>query len=130
MTGRGEWLTGALGQSYSPYCTWGSIYTYNPLNGTTSANAHRVVGSEVLLWSEQSDDATVDQLLWPRAAALAEILWTGAKKTVNDKTEALDVEEATFRLNVLRSRLVKRGVNATPLQPQWCLNNKCPNPES
>ncbi|CAO1637499.1 unnamed protein product [Parajaminaea phylloscopi] len=125
--GRGEFTTGATGQSWAPYCTWGSIYTYDLLNGTTKDNEHRIVGSEVLLWSEQSDDATVDQLLWPRAAALAEIVWTGRGKTINGKYTKLDIQEATKRLNELRYRLVNKGVNATPLQPQFCLNNNCPS---
>ncbi|PWN28350.1 beta-hexosaminidase [Jaminaea rosea] len=127
--GRGEWLQGAIGQSYSPYCTWGAIYTFDPLNGTTPANAHRVVGSQTLLWSEQSDETVVDSLLWPRTAALAEVLWTGKNKEVNGKSSKLDPVEAQPRLNELRKRLVKtKGVGATPLQPQWCDNHSCPNP--
>lgn len=127
--GRGEWLDGAVGQSYSPYCTWGAIYTFNPLNGTTKANAHRIVGSQTLLWSEQSDETVVDSLLWPRSAALAEVLWTGATKSVNGKSSKLDPVEAQPRLNELRNRLVKtKGVGAMPMQPQWCDTHKCPNP--
>lgn len=126
--GRGEWLTGAYGQSYSPYCTWGQIYKFQPLNGTTPATAHRVVGSEALLWSEQSDEYVVDSLLWPRAAALAEVIWTGQEKKVGQTTSKLDLFEATARLNDLRARLVAKGIYATPLHPQWCDNEFCPNP--
>jgi len=63
------------------------------------------------LWSEQSDPANLDSIVWPRAATIAELFWSGPGG---------DVRTALPRLHELAYRYVRRGVNAIALQPQWC----------
>jgi len=63
------------------------------------------------LWSEQSGPANLDSIVWPRAAAIAELFWSGPGG---------DVRTALPRLHELAYRYVQRGVNAIALQPQWC----------
>ena len=54
-------------------------------------------------------------MLWPRAAAAAEVLWRGKG----------DVGEATTRrLAEMRERLVARGVLAGMVQMEWGLRNQ------
>lgn len=76
----------------------------------TPTNANPRTGQS-LLWTEQSDPSNLDPILWPRAAAVAEVFWTGASRNV---TEALP------RLHDVRYRMVQRGVRAIALQPLWC----------
>jgi hexosaminidase len=63
------------------------------------------------LWAEQSDPSNLDPIVWPRAAAAAEVFWTG---------EGRNVTEALPRLHDIRYRMVQRGVRAIALQPLWC----------
>lgn len=78
---------------------------YTPLVGMT------------LLWAEQSDPSNLDPITWPRAAAAAEVFWTGAQLPTGTP---LNSSEALPRLHDVRYRFVQRGVMAIALQPQWC----------
>lgn len=79
----------------------------------------QVLGAEATLWTEQVDGTSTDSRLWPRAAALAERLWTEPNTTWRD---------AEARFLVHRERLVKLGIAADALEPLWCLQNEenCP----
>ncbi|KAI9873132.1 MAG: N-acetyl-glucosamine-6-phosphate deacetylase, partial [Pleopsidium flavum] len=68
-----------------------------------------------------TDPVNLDQMLWPRAAAAAEVLWSG-KKDLGGKER--NVANATRRLAEMRERLVTRGVGAAPVQMVWCLQNE------
>ncbi|KAJ7838793.1 beta-hexosaminidase [Mycena olivaceomarginata] len=117
--GAGEWIgKDPTGNSWcDPFKTWQKSYTFNPLANISAARAHLVLGGQQLLWAEQSDPQNLDSIAWPRAAASAEIFWTGATRPDG---QALDVTEALPRLHELRFRMVQRGVRAIALQPQWC----------
>lgn len=54
-------------------------------------------------------------MLWPRAAAAAEVLWRGRGEVG---------EESTRRLAEMRERLIARGVRAGMVQMEWGLMNK------
>ncbi|KAG8964045.1 N-acetyl-glucosamine-6-phosphate deacetylase [Tulasnella sp. 425] len=60
---------------------------------------------------------TLDSKLWPRAAAAAEVFWTGA---VGPDGQPRSVTEAFPRLQDFRYRLVERGIRPVALQPYWC----------
>ncbi|QRV77723.1 beta-hexosaminidase [Ceratobasidium sp. AG-Ba] len=112
--GGGGWVGGfPSGNSWcDPFKTWQKAYSFDPLNGTASADqAKLILGGQSLLWTEQSDPSNLDPQLWPRAAAVAEVFWTGANR---NGTEALP------RLHDVRYRMVQRGVRAIALQPLWC----------
>jgi N-acetyl-beta-hexosaminidase len=36
----------------------------------------QVLGAESAVWSESIDESTIDAVIWPRASAFAERLWT------------------------------------------------------
>ena len=100
----------------APYKNWRTVYSYNPLAGLSPEHRRLVVGGEVHMWNELTDSVTLDGMLWPRAAAAAEALWTGMATPVS--------EDTTRRLAELRERLLLEGVAAGMVQMEWCLRNK------
>ena len=74
----------------------------------------QILGSEAALWSEKSDERSMGTRVWPRAAALAERLWTNP---------ATSWQEASSRLLRQRDRMVARNINAEVVQPLWCHQN-------
>ena len=81
-------------------------------NITDPTKVGLALGGEAAMWGEQVDETNLEARVWPRAAAVAERLWSAAH--VNDVNEALP------RLLAHRCRLVRRGVAAAPLQPGYC----------
>ena len=70
-----------------------------------------ILTGEQALWTEQSGPENLDPIVWPRAAASAEVFWTGPG---GNGSEALP------RLHDVAFRLRQRGVKAIQLQPMWC----------
>ena len=100
----------------APYKNWRTVYSYDPLNGLSPEQRRLVIGGEVHMWNEMTDAVTLDSMLWPRAAAAAELLWTGTSNPVS--------EDTTRRLAELRERLLLEGIAAGMVQMEWCLRNK------
>jgi len=68
--------------------TWKVMYQYEPTVGLSTAQASNVIGGEVAMWGEYIYDGNFEQMVYPRAQAVAERLWS--PQTVNDTTTALD----------------------------------------
>ena len=99
----------------NPLKNWRHIYVYDPLVNITSDLEHLIEGGEVHLWTEKTDAVDLDQKLWPRAAAAAEVLWSGPRN-------ASMIEDASKRLGEWRERVVvDHGVGAGVVQMTWCL---------
>jgi hexosaminidase len=65
------------------YLTAASHYAADPLQGVPDSLARRVLGGEAEMWSEFADSVIYDSRVWPRAAAVAERLWSPAALTQN-----------------------------------------------
>ena len=114
-----------------PFKTWQHAYSFDPLKNVTADQAKLILGGmsrlnlpllvyscinvslsgQHLLWTEQSGPSNLDSIVWPRAAASAELFWSGSGSNISD---------ALPRLHDFAFRLQQRGVNAIPLQPLWC----------
>jgi hexosaminidase len=72
--------------------TAGQHYGVDPLGGQatglTPEEAARVLGGEACMWAEYVSDETVDSRIWPRAAAIAERLWSPKEVTDVDSMYA------------------------------------------
>ncbi|KAI1178692.1 glycoside hydrolase family 20 protein [Nemania sp. FL0916] len=119
--GRGQWLNfgpDQLASFYpfpdwcSPYKNWRLGYSYDPRANLTAAQAKLVLGGELAAWSESIDDATIDDILWPRASAAGEVLWSSPK--------GREQIEAAPRLAVFREQLVARGIKAGTVHMPFC----------
>lgn len=111
--GAGEWLgNDPRGNSWcDPFKNWQNAYTFDPLANLTAAQVPLVLGGQQLLWTEQSGPQNLDSIVWPRAAASAEVFWSGPGGNVS---------AALPRLHELGYRFRNRGVQAISLQPEWC----------
>jgi len=106
----------------SPYKGWKTMYKNNMQKILSSQGidwstyGKLIVGGEATMWSEQSDEFTVEPKLWPRGCAFAERLWTDPQET--------GWREAEQRLLEHRRRLVhERGLHADAMMPEFCRQN-------
>ncbi|HVR25953.1 MAG TPA: family 20 glycosylhydrolase [Candidatus Polarisedimenticolia bacterium] len=59
--------------------TAGAHYLVDPLpqaNGLSPEQQARILGGEACMWTEQTTPQDIDSRIWPRAAAIAERLWS------------------------------------------------------
>ncbi|KAF2814943.1 uncharacterized protein BDZ99DRAFT_458903 [Mytilinidion resinicola] len=110
---------GGGGSWCAPYKTWQRIYDYDFTEGLTAEEAKHVIGAAAPLWSEQVDDTVISSKMWPRAAALAELTWSGNKDAAGKKRTT----ELTQRILNFREYLVANGIGAAPLMPKYCLQH-------
>ncbi|GKZ23773.1 hypothetical protein AbraIFM66951_004139 [Aspergillus brasiliensis] len=119
VTGTPNFNYGGNGGSWcAPYKTWQRIYDYDFTQNLTDAQAQHIVGAEAPLWTEQVDDVTVSSHFWPRAAALAELVWSGNRENGQKRTTLM-----TQRILNFREYLVANGVQAKALVPKYCLQH-------
>ena len=125
--GRGQWLSFANGDAFEtfypfndwcgPTKSWALVYSHDPTAGLTAEEAKLVLGGEVAVWSETIDPQNLDPLVWPRAAAAGEVLWSGRTDASGQNRSQV---EASTRLIEMRERMVARGVRASPISQEWC----------
>ncbi len=120
-----QFLGNYTGNNWCPYVSWQQTYSFDPSTVISNAKTalpsvkavrEAFVGGEHAVWSEQIDPTNLDVRVWPRAAAGAEVWWSG--ETAGGKKR--DKVEALARMLELRWRMVAMGVRAEPLQPMWC----------
>ncbi|KAL8926669.1 MAG: hypothetical protein Q9208_002743 [Pyrenodesmia sp. 3 TL-2023] len=121
--GHGAWVDPSTRATspFQDYCAplhnWRYMYSYDPLHSIPTNATHLVLGGEVHMWSEQTDPTNFDSVVWPRAAAAAEVLWSGAKDEMGRNRSLVD---AGGRLGLWRERLVNRGIGAGVVQMAFC----------
>ena len=92
---------------------WEPMFALDPQAGITDpAQRARIVGGEAALWSESQDPSNLDSRAWPRAAAIAERLWSPVQTQQAHGDSAAAADAARPRLLQFRCLLVRRGVAA------------------
>ena len=87
--------------------TWQDMYALEPATGITDAKqAALVLGGESTMWGETVDASVILPTIWPRAAAVAERLWSAVTVT--------DAVAAEPRYAWFRCLLDQRGIEAGP----------------
>lgn len=85
----------------------------NPAGGLDEEEAGLLIGGEVCMWTEAVDEDNLDSVVWPRAAAVGERLWTDDEYTKNTR----NVYE---RLSRLTRSMKKSGIRSSPIRPTYC----------
>lgn len=100
-----DWLT----------TSWETMYEAEPTDGIAEENMHLVLGGEGCMWGETVDTSDILQTIWPRAAAIAERLWS-------DKDQTHKAKDAEDRYKEFRCLLNRRGIEATPYSNEKARN--------
>ena len=88
--------------------SWQDMYLNDPFSGITEpAQQKLVLGGEACMWGETVDDSDLFNTVWPRAAAVAERLWSPA--WANNTFDFMP------RLSNFRCLLNARGYSAAPV---------------
>ena len=106
---------------------WDSVYKVDILNGLKNETSlPYILGGQVCAWGETMDATNVLSVVWPRAAAAAERLWSYNFDT-NNSTDY----DTVNRLSKFRCLLIERGipatlqgvVNAGDMRPAWTVGS-------
>ncbi|KFA76364.1 hypothetical protein S40288_07124 [Stachybotrys chartarum IBT 40288] len=129
--GRGQWLNfenGAASQQFWPFndwCgptkSWRLVYSHDPRAGLSEEEAQLVIGGEVAVWTETIDPMNLETLIWPRASAAGEVLWSTRYEASGQNRSQLEVMP---RLAEMRERTVARGVRASPFTQLFCVQGE------
>jgi hexosaminidase len=111
--GMGGWIGDNQGGSWSPFVSWQNAYAFDPYANITKADEHLVKGGQTMLWAEQISPGSLDDTVWPRAAAAAELWWKGGEAG----SYPLETKTVLPRMHDIQYRMVGRGINARVLQP-------------
>ena len=70
---------------------------------STDQSARFVMGAEAAMWTEAADKSNIETRIWPRAAAIAERMWSPAR--------IHDVEDLYRRLYIVNRQLDENGLD-------------------
>lgn len=110
------------------YFTAASHYAADPLQGIPDSLQNRVLGGEAEMWSEFADSVIYESRVWPRAAAVAERLWSPAALSqdvpdlyrrlafVSEELEALGLRHRRAPAALLRQLAAPYPAALPPLQ--------------
>jgi hexosaminidase len=108
---------GPGGSWCAPYKTWQRVYDYDFDANMTETQKKHILGVTATLWAEQIDDSVISIKMWPRAAALAELAWSGNRDPKTGKKRTTYLAQRIFNF---REYLQANGVLAAPLVPRYC----------
>ena len=92
--------------------SWETMYENEPTSDLTDpSTASLILGGESCMWAENVDISVLENTVWPRAAAVAERLWTPKDK--------MDVVRAADRIETFRCVLATRGIGAAPVKNHY-----------
>lgn len=86
------------------------VYSFDPLDGVEETAKANIAGAQCCNWAEKTTDRHEREWkLWPRALAMAEVLWTYPGPAERD------YKEFERRAEVHRRRLIEDHVNCAPI---------------
>jgi hexosaminidase len=103
--------------------TWDDMYLNEPTEGlSATSDPSLILGGEACMWGETVDASDLENTVWPRAAAVAEVLWSPLNQLVRPASSSskeggstVDLSTVEDRLESFRCLLTQRGVAAAPV---------------
>jgi len=92
-----------------PFKTFWTLYEFEP---SSYIDNEYVLGGELTAFSELFSDLNFHERIWPRAAGMADKLWSPLVPT--------DLLALTERLNAFATLLNSRGIPSTPITSTFC----------
>ena len=114
--GHGNWVYGDKSWC-DPFHTWANVYMLDPVANLTSDLKKNVLGGETAAWSELVNPSNVLTVIFPRASAAAEALWSAPIDR--------DWRKAANRMDRFVEILNQRGVDCSPIWPTYCSKRNC-----
>ncbi|CAG7818933.1 unnamed protein product, partial [Allacma fusca] len=101
--------------------TWRDYYNCDPLSlpNITESQKEMILGGEAAIWAEYVDSTNVVARLFPYIGAVAEKLWS--------PFGASTIDDALWRLDEHRCRMLGRGIQAQPLITSYCFPEEATN---
>ncbi|XP_075987487.1 putative beta-hexosaminidase fdl [Anticarsia gemmatalis] len=96
------------------YRTWQEMYSWKSWR---NLEVFTIEGGESILWTDLVDSSNLDYHLWPRAAAVAERLWSDI--ALNGSVSG----NVYMRLDHQRCRMLVKLVKVQPIWPMYCSFN-------
>jgi N-acetyl-beta-hexosaminidase len=75
----------------------------------TNEQKKYILGGEATMWAELVDSTNIDTRIWPRTAAIAEVLWSGRKTFGQDSLYNNEMMFMRFN-NFANNSLIATGV--------------------
>ena len=105
-----DWDTGDTDAHVNSPTGWAAYHANNPGTSLSPEQQKLFLGGEVAAWNLLEDSTNFMSVVFPRAAAVAERLWSPDCAAVDDPTNLL------IRMRDFRCRLVARGIDAAPVE--------------
>jgi len=111
---------------------WNEVYGVDILEGLTNASSSKfILGGQLCMWGETVDASNVLSVIWPRAAAAAERLWSYNF----DAAPSANNWDTIIRFAQLRCSFLEAGIpaplpgvtNAGDMRPAWTVGS-CESP--
>ena len=90
---------------------------FDPVANLSFDQSKNVLGGETAAWSELISPSDVLPVIFPRASAAAEALWTSPKNR--------DWKKAAYRLDRFITVLNTRGIRSSSIWPTYCRSGNC-----
>jgi len=91
--------------------------------GLTDEQKKFILGGEATMWSELVDSTNIDTRIWPRTAAIAEVLWSGRKTFGQDSLYNNEMMFQRFN-NFANNNLIAAGIRILIIKLEMFMNLK------
>ncbi|CAH0585925.1 unnamed protein product [Chrysodeixis includens] len=107
---------------------WSKYYSSDPREKVSAyypdVNVDNIVGGEACMWGEVVNDSNMISRVWPRASAVAEVLWSGLESNIRYSYYTRQSVDVYYRLEEHVCRMNQRGVKAQPANgPGFCITD-------
>ncbi|PCJ81049.1 MAG: beta-N-acetylhexosaminidase [Bacteroidetes bacterium] len=91
------------------------VYSFNPIPEQALLSPGKIIGGECNMWTEHTPQEMVESKVFPRAIALAEVLWTGPDFTSKNGAYSRFTDRLSSHLERLSLLGIDYGMESVPV---------------